>query len=300
MSELDSIVVVDAQRQFVESVSPAIARYALRAERATVLYKNPFTIQLNPGVLRTPRPRRGTDSASGPEVVRINKQMALSPTARAHLITEYFKEERDQVWVKAITDAQVVLTIKEGSDFIKVPYIEPGDPVLLTTYCSFEVLKKAPDLRNMVMKGRLKLMTADEASTFFDAKAERLGTSPDAIKNQSFQRQQEYLNHEPLAMKAGMDVIHDTRSGTEEQNNAVNPVLIKDRIKPKVYHLCRQSSAALPADQRKPANELQEEFLAIEESLDEDNLQYILANVGHKTIRDWAEGRIQALDIARG
>lgn len=300
------VIVVDAQRQFVEYVSTAVARVALRSHRARIIIKTPFTIQLAPGLHHCPRPeRRSASKVSAPEIIHVQRQKGVispmatkNPVAMTREIDAYLKTNPDEVWAKATTDMQVVLSSRKKGETLGINPIEPGDPVLLTRYATVEELKNS-DLRHMVMQGKLRLMSSDDAEAYFAAKAKRLNATPDRLKAEALQRESAYANHEPAnsgdnrkADQRAADIMKRTMPTSSDGGGMqINPELTRDVVKPRIVHLCRQASSQLKQEDRKPANLLLEEFLAIEDSLSMDDLEYIIANVAYKTVRSWATNR---------
>jgi len=307
----DWVTVVDARRQFVEHVTPAVARYALRSDRARILVREPFTIQLEPGVLRTPRPKGTGTSSAQVEVIRTIRQQHMTtpqtkpwkqmlPSERAKFVSDFFKEDRDNVWIKVTGSAQLVLTIKDGKDVIPVPPIRPGDPILLTKSVSYEQLRRSTgDLRDFVIKGYLKLLTQEEAHTFFEAKAERTGKSAEELMLESDLRWADPVTSSGMYIDKTKPAARVSDTPEEGSPSGYNPALVRDPVQPRVQHLARQGSVQLPVDQRRPAKEILEDLIDIEESLKDVDLQFILnifATEGeYKTVRNWAERKLETL-----
>lgn len=337
-STASTVMVVDYQRQYLESVPAALARMALKSGKAKILYKEPCTIQLVQGLQRCPRPVRASQGTSksrrgasqshvevfygainsmsnGNNTVKASPGKAKaastyqSPVAATRLVDEYFKAYPDEVWARATTNAQVILSSQRKDQMLGVPPIAPGEPVLLTRYASVEDLKKS-DLRHMVMQGRLRLMTPDEAQQYFEDRAQRRGESVETVRRKAEQREAAFLNHEPAALRdnngrrrdqTADDIMgkklsgRDDMDGEQDPARAINPVLIASVIDPKVEYLCAMSSPKQPASVRKTASDLQDEFRCMEESLSMDDLEHIVATVPYKTVRNWATQRQEFL-----
>lgn len=310
----DEVLVVDADGRSVEYVSPAIARYALKREKATVLSYEPFKIQLKSGVLRAPRPWVGVTASDGVtstvEVVRTERQKMkttkswkqMLPSERAKAISDFFREERDNVWIKVTGDAQIVLNMKDGKDPISVPPIQPGDPILITKSVSYDQLKRATgDFRDFVMKGYLKLLSQEEAQTYFEEKSARVGKSAEELMLASDAKWSDPVHSAGMRIESAEPRAKVSAAQSESDTPGYNPILTRDAVKPRVQHLCRQGSTQMPAEQRKPASELLEDFIDIEDSLSEDDVNYILANTAaqgeYKTVHAWANGKLASLTI---
>lgn len=229
--------------------------------------------------------------------------MSKNPVVMTREIDAYLKTNPDEVWVKATTDMQVVLSSRKKGEALAVPPVQPGDPVLLTRYATVDDLRNS-DLRHMLMQGKLKLLSSEDAESFFTAKAKRLGAAPDQLKNDAVARENAFLQHAPLnagdnrkADQRAVDIMKKTIPGRDDETSGgmeANPILTREAVNPRIVHLCRQASPSLKPEDRKPANLLLEEFMAIEDSMSMDDLEYIVANVGFKTVRKWA-GKRQAI-----
>lgn len=331
------VTVVNSDNTLASPMHPGEARRAVKTGAAEILLRDPFTIRLALQVAGLPagnqadrdtdlglwpgdnmtKSARTSDTAhslsspapSGSDLaphiypsttpVMEKPWKKMLPSEKARWLTEFFKTDRDNVWLKSTSDMQVVLTIKDGKDILPIKPIPPGDPILITQQVDYGLLRKGTgDLRDFIMKGLIKIFSQEEAETYFTKKAAKLGVDAAELMAKAEKR-----SADPVAA-AGMRVesnevrqtpVADTDT-PEAHGRGFNPVLTKDVVKPKVMTLCKRGSASQPKDLRLPARELQEEFEAIEDSLTEDDLSYIIANVNskgdYKTVRDWAESRL--------
>lgn len=284
-----SVVVVDARRQFREYVSPAVARYALRHQYATVLFKSPFTIRLAGTLDSCPRPQPTRNARRGPEVIRIQGANTVSydyvnPASLMTNVVEFFESvDRNLggdgvVWAKSIlkNGAQVVLDITKDRVRYKVPPITPGDPVCLTKSVPLTILRESPDLLEAVNAGSIKLMTTKEATAFFDKKASRLKTS-----SATLQAAAEEEAHRATRQKSTGEVDTSQRITSES-------VMIEDVIDPRVQHLCAQVHVGLKDNERWPVNKLLSELMKFEDTVTIDSLLFIEAEGYYPSVKKWA------------
>lgn len=197
------------------------------------------------------------------------------------------------VWVKATAPRgqQVILEIRtQQGRRLKVPPIRPGDPVCLSKYATFDVIRDAEDVMQCWSNGIIKLMSSKEANDFFAVKAGRLKTTPEALKQKADQDARAALNAKPLKES---EVDDSLAINTEYVN-------MEDVINPRLIYLCQQVSPMLKEEHRMPVNALQAELLDIEESLTLMDLEYIRANGFYPTIKKWAAARQAAAAQAEG
>lgn len=273
----DEVIVLDWQKQFLEYVTHGLARIALSSGRAQILYHAPFTIKLAKGYSRCPRPPREIERN---KMIK-NNQVQVSgavKNSRSQTFRAYFLEEKD-VWAKSLTDMQIILQVTNGGpkDIVKVPPLQPGDPVNLTNYASFNNLRDCQDLRHFHTNGKLKLMSQDEVDEYFVKKADRLSLTKDTVKARAARKLDDLLNTStPTANK--MDAIRYSEKGPDTAD-----------VKPRVMHICAQASMSLPQANRLPVDQILERLSDLEETLTLHDVDHVIATAGHfKTVRKWA------------
>lgn len=286
---------VNSSRELVERVSPAVARHALKADVAEVLFKEPFTIQLKPGVDSCPRP--GPD----PEVVYVEKQVSttfFNPAASMLSVTKFFDQVDPAkggdgiVWAKSLVNrkskhtgkpvySQVVVQFKDGDEVIGVPAISGKDPVCLSERVPFDILKRSRDLASSVARGSIKLMTHAEAEEYFTGKAKALGVSVQSVVDQAIKEVNAALQNTPL------DEIE--KSAPKEKRKKTEEV-----VTPHVLNLLEQGGPARPAHLRLGANRMIERLKELQEigGLTETDLEYISTQASYPSVKRWAAKEI--------
>lgn len=302
------ILVVDANMQFVEYVSPAVARRALKDGYVTVFRKQPFSVQLPPGVDRCPNTFAKARRA---------KKEGSNTMSNPRKFTDFFREEKD-VYVKALVPGQVSLGFElSPGNFhgITVPFT--GDPICLSDQVPWDAIKNSMDLRKLcnprrmasggIKPAAIELLTEEEVQDHWARKAKRRGmfkktptgeliTDPntnepipdiEAISAPKITEpvQRERLNRVPdgnsksqEAMDAHSDIANVGKEGK---------IMMHDAIHPRVLHLCNEVSQAETDASRMSANELLDELERLGD-LSEDSLNHILAFGYYKSVKTWA------------
>lgn len=176
------VLVVDARAQFVGYVHWAVARKALKEQRARVWRRSPTVIMLPPGEVTLP----------SFEVV-VEKEKKMNPNGHPHLNPvptnggtqtpqgvmnwfQFFQQERE-LWVQNISATQLSMQFEISPGHIAGVLIPIGsDPICMTNEVPFESIKKSLDFRKFLNRvpSVMKLMTTEQAHEFFAEKAKHL------------------------------------------------------------------------------------------------------------------------------
>jgi hypothetical protein len=225
----------------------------------------------------------------------------FNPAQAMFDVIEYFdKVDRKNggdglIWVKAIAPrgAQVIVEPKTATGArVKVPAIKPGDPVCLSKYATFEILRDSTDLNQCVTGGLLKLMTHAEVEAYFEKKASILKTSAEDLKAQA----------EADARKEAMARSRGLSSSEVDKSQRVSSLegSTEDLVHPRLQALCAEVQPALKPNERMPVSELMTELLALEESITLDDLAYLQAHGFYPTVKKWAETKFAEVAQAQG
>lgn len=302
------VLVVDADRQFVEYVKPAVARRALKDGAATVFRKQPFSIQLPPGVHRCPK-----TFAKAKRTRKEKGKMTLNTD-----FNKIFEQEKS-VWVQSLVPGQVSLEFKDAMGNITgvvVPF--SGDPINLTDHVAIEAIQRSTDLRKLCNPRRqpsggyrpaaLKLMTEEDAYDHFRRKAERRkiykrDTQGNVVTDVDGNPELdvEAASRPKVTMPAvapSQTRVDDTRSATREALEASDgissvkdqPVMMAQAITPRVLQLCHEASVAETDNERPLASDMIDEFESL--PLSEDDLNHILAAGYYKSVKKWSQERL--------
>lgn len=194
------------------------------------------------------------------------------------------------VWAKATAPrgAQVITELQTAhGKRVKVPPIRPGDPVCLSKYATFDVLRDSPDLLQNANNGLIKLMTHEQANAYFERKAATLKTNPDQLRAKA-----EASAHASVFQKA-----RDVSTVDRSQKMDDTYVSEEDVVNPRLHALCAQVQPMLKEGQKLPVNDLMSEILDLEESLTLEDLEYLDANGCYPSVKKWAKAK--KLEVAQ-
>lgn len=294
------VLVVDAERRFVEYVSPAVARRALKDGAAKVFRKAPFSIQLPPGVDRCPR--------------TFNRANRNNMTA----FSDIFQDEQE-VWVRVLVPGQVSLEFQDRNGNAKPVRISGRDPVRLTDQVSFEDARNSTDLRTLINPRRnragdvrpaaLQLMTIEQVEDYFAKKAERrkiYKKAPDGsvLKGADGSpvldieaAKQPRVTH-PAVDAAPTTVGHTESPTAKAMREAEEVSSVKDSaitmaeaIDPQVLQMCHTVKTAEQENERPLAEDMIDVFETLD--LKEDSLNHILAYGHYASVKTWATQRLE-------
>jgi len=229
--------------------------------------------------------------------------------------TDFFREEKD-VWVKSVVPGQVTVEFElspGNSVGICVPYT--GDPICLTDRIPFEAIKRSWQLRTLcgprrVRDGEIKppalmLLTAEQAREHFAVKAQRRGLwvrdeEGQLIKDEAgkpIPDVEAAAQTATTALEQPRVVVRppDADDDDGDQSPSRLQVRYSEVVQPRVLHLVHQVDDSFPANERMTADVLLTELEAIEPILTKPDLEHIKVKGFYKTIKTWAEERLDLL-----
>jgi len=283
---------MDAAGTFLERTNSSAARKLLKENKATIHSKDPFTIRLT-YIIENPQRK---------------KTMAILNH------TEYFKTERN-VYIQNLSSAQISLSfpIEQG---MHEPFLLPNmrDPINLTQYFPFDVIKRSMDLRKLLARRPpvLQLLDDEEYVAYFTKKAVSKGLStPDGKPNidaaiSVAEDQRARLSNKgafttSTVPKPLPGVVESDGSGPNgearfgERNRVRGEEVSMDEIiKGRVLHLMAQVNPELPEEQRMPAMQLIQELEDIPDMAIED-WECVRAQGYYKSAKTLAKKKIQDL-----
>lgn len=324
------VIVVDAQRQYVETISPAVARRLLRDQKVTMLRKRPCTVQLAPSNVRPDAFERVR------EVRKMATKYGSAYGANGFVnFTEFFREEKD-VWVQNIGRNLISLEFDSGNGN-KIGKLIPrvSDPINLSREVPWDAIKNSADFRKQVMRNPkiMKLLTAQEAEEWFARKAASnkkhvidqstgqkipdVGWAMADAERRINKQINPVENPDPIVTTDGrqmtVDGLHNGPRGTassrelDDIERGVGPgaaanigkdghLELREVVNPRVLHLCQQVSYELSPAERMPARELLDELQSMEDHLTLEDVNHIQSFGTYKPVKAWA--RQQATRIA--
>lgn len=284
---MTGVLVVNAEGQYVETITPAEARNALKAQRVVVFRQIPFTVQLPAGLSRCPRVFR-------------------KATAMLINFTEIFEKERD-IWVRFLGRGQLSMEFKQGNQNVPCPPIPyTGDPVCLTQFVSFEMLKNSLDFKRMATAQPpiIEIMTHQEATAFYEKKAKKLklngGASEAYARSEKLRKdmlgkeeeQAKFSVTRPIEgirkveQVVGDDVTVKVAGSDATVTNTTAPFLGRTELaQPRVVGLCAGGMNA-----RETINELED--MEERKQLTVDDLKFVMKNSPWMTVQKWAAKRL--------
>jgi hypothetical protein len=194
------------------------------------------------------------------------------------------------IWAKATAPrgAQVIVELQTAhGKRVKVPPVRPGDPVCLSKYATFEVLRDSPDLLQSANNGLIKLLTHAEANAFFEKKAKLLKTDAAALMQKADSSARSSIFQKKL----------ETSQVDKSQRIEDTFVAEEDIVNPRLHNLCAQVQPMLKENEKMPVNEMMSEILDLEESLTLDDLEYLDANGYWPSVKKWAKSK--KLEVAQ-
>lgn len=278
------VLVLDADRRFLEYTHPAVARKLIKDGQAVVYSRDPFAIQIKKSVESPDRRRR-------------NKEIMAQITN----YTEFFKEERD-IFVQNVSNCQVSVSFDVGGHTESFLFPNSKDPVNLTRYIPFAAIKGSMDLRKMLNRvpPALVLLKEEEYKMYFARQAETHGLSSvdEAIDNAE-RRRQAVQNHQPLPNAPEPVKIHEVIEDGKHlgERKIVRPteqVSENEEINPKILHLCLQVHPSVPDQAKMTAAQLLEE-LDLMTGLRMEDWEYVQSHGYYKSVKNAARRKIAEL-----
>ena len=316
------VMIVDASRQFVEYVSPAVARRLLKDQRVTMLRKSPCTLQLPPSGVRPTAFGHAEEES----------KMAIRSSNMINF-TEFFREEKE-VWVLNIGGGQVSLEFDTGhGNKVGKCITMTGAPENISDEVPWDAIKNSADFRKLLKRRPkvLELMTTEEAFAHMAKTARRKSymvrnpetgeLEPDVgrVAEEAEVRRRGMLEAPIQASARTVDAIHEgnqgmfgkPRSAREldmmERGEAGGPgehsnlgkegeVKLNEVVNGRILHLCQQVSMELPPEERMQARELLNELEILRPSLHLEDANHIMSFGTWPTVKKW--GRQLASELA--
>lgn len=292
MATEPQVTVLDHENRFLEYTHPAVARRLLRDGSATVWTRDPFAIKLNK-VVKQP-----------------NYQMRDDMNVTNY--TKFFGDEKE-IYIQNVADAQVSVTFEVATGHVEsYLFADTRDPVNITTYFPFAVVKNSMDLRKMLQRkpAALRLLSDEEYQGYYTNRAKSLGLSVENDKGKKVpdieaaiaraeEERQGILNRDPLPGSEPPRPIRDLKSEDDNPDDEVGPIpdrgrsiLPEDLVNPRILHLCNQVKNELTDQQKMPANQFLEELHRLESKLKVTDWEHV-SNHGHyKSVRNFARKQI--------
>jgi len=257
------ISVVDERNCFLSYTHPARARKLLKDGEAEVFSTSPFTIRL--------------------------KRRSLEGTMTAITnFTEYFKEERD-IYVQNKSDRLISLEFQVSGDRKESHRLARTlDPVNLTQYIPFNAIKNSTDLRNLSNRQppAIVFLSEEEYKAYFQQKAAAHQTTIDEEISRSNEKHRSVVNRTAFKPMEKMTLA-------EAEKELTKPTPLEEQLTPRVVGLCSKVGADIKEAEMLPARDFIEELEAIEKTLTPADLEFILVNGYHKSVKKWAQKRLE-------
>lgn len=267
------VIVLDAERQFVDYVHPAFARKLLREQAASVYSKEPFVIQVK--------------NRSSLSVKKDNTIMVTN-------FTEYFKAEKD-VYVQNVSNCQVSVSFEVGPGHSEsFLFTNSKDPVNLTRFIPFHAIKGSMDLRKMLNRvpPALKLLENTDFEQYYKKQATTAGTSLEQAIDKAEARRASAQNHTPLPEAEASPAVPESNAAKE------SPIVNEqDEINARVLHLCLQVHPSVPDQSKMSAQTLLAELDGLEQ-LTMLDWEYVQSHGFYKSVKNQAKKKISELAVS--
>lgn len=270
MSSGKTVSVLDSKNKFLSFTHPAKARKLVREGKYTVFNNDPFIIKMAGNGRQTM------------ENAFIN-------------FTDFFREERD-VWVQNVSGTKQISMEFVTVNGQAIPYLLPRGrkPQNLSQRVPFTAIKNSMTLRDLLNRRPrvIKLLTVEEATEFYQKRANANNTTLDSELEASFTIQRNLQDKKA-------DTVDETpeRRTIVEQAKLVEEV--GEQIHPRVVGMCQESR---PDPEKKAkrlkAEDFTEELSEMEGILTQDDLAYVSSHAAYKTVRAWAQKRQSDIDAA--
>lgn len=275
------VLVLDADRRFLEYTHPAVARRLLKEGEAIVYSRDPFAIQLN-------------RSVESPDRTKRNKEIMAQITN----FTEFFKEERD-IYVQNVSNCQVSVSFDVGGHSESFLFPNTKDPVNLTRFIPFAAVKGSMDLRRMLNRAppALTLLNEDEYKMYFERQAQQLGLdNVDQAIDRAEAKRMAVQNHTQLPDAPDPIKLHDVISdgkhlGERKIVQSLDQVSEIEEITPRVLNLCLQVHPSVPDQQKMTAAQLLTELDAVN-GMTLADWEYIQSHGYYKSVKNLARKKV--------
>lgn len=281
----ENVIVLDADKRFLEYTHPAAARKLLKEEKAIVYSREPFAIQLSRAVEAPDRNRR-------------NQEMGIVN------FTEFFKEERD-IYIQNISNCQVSVSFDLGGHSESFLFPNSKDPVNLTRFIPFAAVKGSMDLRRMLNRSpqALNLLKEEEYKMYFERQSQQLGLSgPDAAIDRAEAARMAVQNHTTLPNAPDPIKLHEvvedgSHMGEKKLVRSLDSVSEVDEITPRVLNLCLQVHQSVSDQSKMTAQQLLTE-LDSTNGLTLADWEYIQSHGYYKSVKNLARRKVAEMASA--
>jgi hypothetical protein len=224
--------------------------------------------------------------------------------------SSYFKDEKE-VFIQNVAEAQVTVAF-DGTNGHAENYLFPNsrDPINLSDYIPFNIIKGSLDLRKML--GRkpqaLTILSEEEYKAYYtkkaisnelftkDTKGKKVPDINAAIKLADEKRQGVQAKLPLADAKAPKPIRHVDEDGEEENDDIDHKqAFMDDIVNPKILHLCNQVNTGLADKEKMSASELLSELADIESRLKITDYEYVINHGYYKSVKNYAKKKMGEL-----
>jgi hypothetical protein len=206
-----------------------------------------------------------------------------------------------------VSNAQVSVAFEVATGHVEsLLFPNKRDPLNLTQYFPFGVIKNSMDFRKMLTRrpAALTLLSEAEYQVFYSNKAKEEGLFvkdgkkqvPDveAAINLAEEERRAYQNKAPLPNARPSEPLHDVvqddpHFGGKKEVRAHEQLQVEDVVNPRILHLCNQVKSELTDQEKMSANELLGELKSLRADLKMDDFEYIRAHGWYQSVKKWAK-----------
>lgn len=231
-------------------------------------------------------------------------------------LTQFFREEKD-IYVQNISDAQVSVAFEVATGHVESHlFANTRDPVCLTTYLPFNVIKNSMDFRKMLIRrpAALVLLTEEEYRAYYTKRAQSIGVftkdekgkkvpdADEAIRRAEDDRQG-VLRRDTLPDATEPQPIRDIKSEAEHDDGddfapgqlAGKELVIEDLVNPRILNLCNQVNPGLTDQQKMPASAMLSELQKMTDGLKVADWEHVTHHGHYKSVKNFARKQLSTL-----
>jgi hypothetical protein len=218
--------------------------------------------------------------------------------------SKYFETPRD-VYIRNVSEYQISLGFTNRNGEMSTHLIKRSpDPINLTQFVSFDVLKESEQFRRLVNRNPqvVILLTEEEFTAYFQKKAERTGDkTADQLAADAYMKASEAQSKVPDQDQPIFGPLAKRNAETSTVVADVQDLVIKDAdvIHPRLLSILGNVSHELPDEKKMIAPDLLGHLETLS-NLKIDDYEYIVAHGYWKSVRNWARMKQAELTYTTG
>lgn len=228
-----------------------------------------------------------------PFVVMRTAKEGIVPKRKAKPITnftQYFRDAEEvgaDIYVQNISSTQISMTFYVGVNQIESVVIpETKDPYNLCQDVPMSVLKESMDLRKLVNRRPevLRLLSEEEYVKYYELQAAKARIDTDEAISRALEKKNRLMRK----IKNAGDAPKTLDQLALERNKMDEEAEPEVQIHPRIVGLCAQVGAGIKQAEMLKAETFLEKLEDLQDSLEPQDLDYLVGNGYWKTVTGWA------------